>query len=260
MKLGLCLHPSDLIGFVSPPCDFIEGHVQDFFLPEQPAFACTSHFEQATQCPIPMPAANCFLPAQLKVTGPEVDLERVLRYAETVFARAKSIGLTTIVFGSAGARMVPEGWSTATGFEQYVQTLVALAPKARECGVTLVVEPLNYGECNLINTIAEGAEAVRRANHPNIMLLADIFHMLRNGESAETIEQEADLIVHAHVAENISRAEPGFSGDDFRPYLRALKKAVKCQRLTLECVWSGDKFKQAGPALAVLRKQMEEAS
>jgi len=257
MKLGLCLHPADLVGFVSPPCDFIEGHIQDFLLPEQPPQAFSKHLEQISICPLAMPAANCFLPANLKVTGPAVDLERLRNYGETAFSRAKSIGLSIIVFGSAGARMVPSGWSLATGFEQYVQALVALAPIAQKYGVTIVVEPLNRVECNLVNTVDEGAEAVRRTNHPNVMLLADIFHMLRNGESPDPIERNADLIVHAHIAENVDRAQPGVSGEDFRPYLRALKKATKCERLTLECVWTGDKYEQAAPALAILRKQLE---
>src|SRR5205085_1208498 len=102
-------------------------------------------------------------------------------------------------------------------------------PIAAKSGVTIVVEPLNRGECNLVNTIDEGADAVKRCNHPNVRLLVDIFHMLRNGESPDPIVRHADLIVHSHVAENEKRAAPGTAREDFRPFLRALKKAVRCQ-------------------------------
>jgi sugar phosphate isomerase/epimerase len=259
MQLGLCAHPADLTGFADLPFEFIEGHVQNFLKPEAPAADFAASAEAMRGSPRPMPSANCFLPADLKVTGPLVDQARLARYAETAFARAKSIGLTTIVFGSAGARQVPDGWSAARGFEQYVEALKIVAPVAEKHGVTVVVEPLNRGECNLVNTIGEGAEAVQRCNHAHVQLLVDIFHMLRNGEAPDPIARHADLIVHSHVAENENRAAPGTKGEDFRPFLRALKKAVRCQRLAIECVWTEPMAGAAIPALAELRRQLADA-
>ena len=58
---------------------------------------------------------------------------------------------------------------------------------------------------------------MRRANIHGVKLLVDIFHMLRNGESADDILKVAPLIRHAHVAENRDRAAPGVHGDDLRP-------------------------------------------
>ena len=83
--------------------------------------------------------------------------------------------------------MVPEGFSPTRAFAQYVEALRRMAPVAQRHGVTIVVEPLNRGECNLINTIVEGAEAAAQADHPAVKLLVDIFHMLRNGESPDDI-------------------------------------------------------------------------
>ena len=259
MQLGLCAHPADLTSFKELPFDFIEGHVQNFLKPEalETEFAASAAAMRGS--PRPMPSANCFLPADLKVTGPVVDQARLARYTETTFARAKSIGLTTIVFGSAGARQVPEGWSAMRGFEQYVEALKIVAPIAKKHGVTVVVEPLNRGECNLVNTIDEGAEAVQRCNHAHVRLLVDIFHMLRNDENPAPIERHANLIVHAHVAEKEKRSRPGEMGDDFRPFLRALKKAVRCQRLAIECVWTEPMAVGAIPALIELRRQLADA-
>ena len=259
MQLGLCAHPADLAAFKELPFDFIEGHVQNFLKPEAPDadFAPLAAAARASQRP--MPSANCFLPADLKVTGPVVDQSRLARYTDKAFARGKSIGLTTIVFGSAGARQVPEGWPAARGFEQYVEALKIVAPIAANHGVTVVVEPLNRGECNLVNTIDEGAEAVQRCNHSSVRLLVDLFHMLRNGESPDPIARHAALIVHSHVAENVNRAAPGTNGDDFRPFLRALKKATACQRLAIECVWTEPMAAAAIPALAALRRQLADA-
>jgi sugar phosphate isomerase/epimerase len=205
-----------------------------------------------------MPAANVLLPAALKVTGPDIDYARLDRYAHTVFRRAKEVGMTLIVFGSAGARMVPDGFPVAKGFEQYVDVLRQFGPLAEQNGVTIVVEPLNRGECNLVNTVLEGAEAVRRANTGGVKLLVDIFHMLRNGESPDDIVTVGPLIRHAHVAENKDRAAPGINGEDFRPFLRALRRAGYNDRLALEPIWT-DLPNQVGPALNELRKQLSDA-
>lgn len=259
MKLGICAAPADIASFTSLPFDFIEGHVQNHLKPERPDAEFAPLAAALRTSPKQMPAANCFLPADLKVTGPSVDTARLARYAETAFARARSIGLHTIVFGSAGARQMPDGWSAARGFEQYVEALRIVAPIGQKHGVTVVVEPLNRGECNLVNTIDEGAEAVRRCNHPSVQLLVDFFHMLRNGESPDAIARQAALVTHAHLAENQDRSQVGVHGDDFRPFLRALRKASRCTHLTLECVWVGAPAQAVGPAMAEIRRQLSDA-
>lgn len=166
--------------------------------------------------------------------------------------------MTLVVFGSAGARMIPPGFSAATAFEQFVDVLRQLGPLAEENGVTLLVEPLNRGECNCINTILEGAEAVRRANTNGVKLLVDIFHMLRNGESADDIVKVAPLIRHAHVAENKDRAAPGIHGENFRGFFRALRRAHYHDRLTIEATWT-EFTSQVAPALAALRTQLRDS-
>ncbi|MBP7140917.1 MAG: sugar phosphate isomerase/epimerase [Opitutaceae bacterium] len=260
MKLGLCTTPDIVAKFSVPPCDFIEAHVQNLLLPEQSAEAFAPNAAATRGCAVPTPAANCLFPPDLRVTGPSVDTARMQRYAETAFSRAASIGLTTIVFGSGAARKVPDGWPMARGFEQYVEALKRLAPIAQANGITLVVEALQRGECNIVNTLDDGAEAVKRSSHPNVRLLVDIFHMLRNGETPDAITRHAALVTHAHIAENKERAEPGRHHEDFRPFLRALRSAAACRRLTIECVWSkGDIVAQAPAAIAVLRRQLADA-
>jgi sugar phosphate isomerase/epimerase len=259
MQIGFCTDPATLATLPARPnCDFIEGHVVNFLTPEAPDADFAPRVEALRQCGFPMPAANVLLPAALKCSGPDIDYARLDRYAQNVFRRAKEIGMTLIVFGSAGARMVPEGFPIAKAFEQYVDILRQFGPLAEENGVTIVVEPLNRGECNLVNTILEGAEAVQRANQPSVKLLVDIFHMLRNGESPDDIVKVGPLIRHAHVAENKDRAAPGTNGDDFRPFLRALRRAGYNDRLALEPIWT-DLPRQIGPALTELRKQLADA-
>lgn len=256
MQLGLYADPAALAGFTEPPFDFVEGHVQNLLKPDAPDAEFSAGALSAAGRP--MPAACCFLPASLKVTGPAIDHAHLARYADTAFRRATQAGIRIIVFGSGAARQAPEGWSLASGFEQYVAALRLIAPVAERHGITVVVEPLNRGECNLVNTLLEGAVAVARAAHPSIRLLADIFHMLRNDEPPEDIVKVGPWLAHTHIAENVGRAPPGVHGDDFRPYLRALKQAGYAGRLTVECNWSSLR-RQVGPSFAALRAQLADA-
>ncbi len=259
MQIGFCTDPATLATLpFRPECDFIEGHVVNFLAPEAPDSDFAPRADALRACGFPMPAANVLLPAALKCSGPDIDYARLDRYANTVFRRAKEIGMTLIVFGSAGARMVPEGFSQTKAFEQYVDILRQFGPLAEENGVTIVVEPLNRGECNLVNTILEGAEAVRRANSPAVKLLIDIFHMLRNGESPDDIVKVGPLIRHAHLAENKDRAAPGTHGDNFRPFLRALHRTGYNDRLALEPIWT-DLPNQLPGALRALRQQLADS-
>jgi len=259
MQLGVCADPFAIRPFPRPlPFDFIEGHVQNFLRPEAPEAEFAPLDAALAGAAVKMPAANCLFPADLKVVGPAVDWRRFDGYVETAFRRAQQSGLRCIVFGSAGARMVPEGFSAARAFEQYVEALRRMAPVAQRHGLTVVVEPLNRGECNLINTVEEGFEAAERAAHPSVELLVDLFHMLRNDEAPGGIVKVGSRIRHAHLAERDERTAPGVKGDDFRPFLRALRAAGYDSLLTIECHW-GDFAAEAAPALAEVRRQLAES-
>jgi sugar phosphate isomerase/epimerase len=259
MQLGICANTADLnLLTPRPGLDFLEGFTQELLQPETSEDTRTRPADAILARGFTLPASNRFIPPDLKVVGPDVDLARLDRFAETTFRRAKEINMTLVVFGSAGARMIPPGFSAATAFEQYVDVLRQIGPLAEENGVTLLVEPLNRGECNCINTILEGAEAVRRANTRGVQLLVDIFHMLRNGESADDILKVSNLIRHVHVAENKDRAAPGIHGDNFRSFFRALRRANYTGRLTVEADWT-DLPNQVAPTLAALRTQLRDS-
>jgi sugar phosphate isomerase/epimerase len=90
-------------------------------------------------------------------------------------------------------------------------------------------------------------------------LLVDIFHMLRDNEPASEIVRFGHLLRHAHIAEKETRTAPGVKGDDFRPYLRALRDIQYSGALAIECGW-GDLKTEAGPALLALQKQWTESA
>lgn len=209
--------------------------------------------------PIPPKCANGFLPGRFQATGPQADHDQILDYCKVAFRRAREVGMTAITFGSSGARSVPEGHDIADADLQFTALLARMAPLAADQGVTVCVENLQRRETNYINRVDHAARIVGAIDHPNIRITADIFHMLVEDESPESIREAGDLIAHLHIAEENGRRAPGTSGEDFTPYLQALDDIGYSGLLSIECGWR-DFDAEVAPAVRTLRDQLARLS
>jgi len=169
-------------------------------------------------------SCNLFFPSSMKIAGPEVDEVKVLAYTETVLARAGQAGVKFIVLGSSGARRIPAGYDVVKAKSDFVVLCKKLAQIAGKYQVIILLENLETTETNFITSLKSAAEIVSQVDHPNFRLNADIFHMMREGESPNEIIEAGALIGFSEVAEKQNRSLPGVMGDDFKPYLRALHK------------------------------------
>lgn len=251
MPLGVCAGLGQAKALKQAGADYVEDGVQRLLVPQQPEATFAPLLAQAQASPLPVPACNGFLPGALRVTGPAAAHDAIVRYAETAFRRAQQAGVKVIVFGSGGARQVPDGFAQAAATGQFVALLKQLGPLAGAHDVTVAIEPLRRHECNFVNTVREGADVVKAVDHANIRLLADLYHMLQNGETPDDLQAVAPLLVHTHVAEKANRTAPGVAGDDFGPFLRVLRAAGYRGRMSIEGKWSPE---QLPKAFAVLRQ------
>lgn len=205
----------------------------------------------------PVYAFNLFIPAELKLVGPDVDEKAVLEYVETVMRRLSQTDTQMIVWGSGGARRIPEGFDRKTAEYQFVAVAKKIARIAAKYRILIALENLNSGETNFINTVKEALHIVKKVNHPNLRLNADIYHMLKEGEAPAIIAQTRKYLVHVEIAEKENRSAPGVAGDDFRPYLRELKKAGYHKKIVIEGRWE-NLAAVAAPALRYLQNQIDE--
>ena len=83
-----------------------------------------------------VPVTNLFLPAALKVTGPQTNRDEQMAYVKKAFARLSRLGTGIVVFGSGGARRVPDGFPKDDAFKQLVEFGKRIAPEARAQGLT----------------------------------------------------------------------------------------------------------------------------
>jgi sugar phosphate isomerase/epimerase len=255
MQFGMCGAPEEAAWMKAAGADYVEGNVQNFLKPAtaqwQPPIARAA-------LALPMPSYNYFLPADLKVTGPNVDLARLAAYATRACSRAREMGSSIIVFGSAGARNAPAGWSREKADEQLVEAMRVVGPIAREAGITIAMEPTNRGESNMLNTTEEALKFLGWADAPGLAMVLDIYHFLIEKEPLDAIDRLKGAVVHAHVADPARRAPPGPTFTALRPCLARLKAIGYDGRMSIECTWKDAKTELA-PALDFLRKEWAAA-
>jgi sugar phosphate isomerase/epimerase len=258
-QIGVCTSLANREILAAGGCSYVEEGVRGFLMPAEPDEKFQAKLLELKSSRLPVRACNGFLPGQLKAVGPEPKHEEILVYAEKAFQRASRAGVETIVWGSSESRKIPDGFSRARAEEQFSDLAGKVASLAERCGVTIALEPLNSGEANFINSLKEGAAVVEAVHHPSFRLLADIYHMLREGETPDAIETYGSYLRHCHIAEKDQRTPPGSAGDDFKPFLRALKKVGYKGGISIECRWESLE-KQLPAAVDFMKRQIAEVA
>lgn len=199
-------------------------------------------------------AFNSMLAPAQRLTGPMAEHGRALEALAVAFPRAAALGAQVVVFGSGGARQVPEGWPMGRALEQLTEFLRQAGPLAASHGIALAVEPLRPGECNIIHTVAEGLALAQAAAQPNIGVLADWYHMTDQDEGVAGILQAKGALLHCHIAAPVSRHYP-LSGDgaDYSAFFGALRSIGYAGRVSIE---GGGSPEEYADALARLKSEV----
>lgn len=257
MRMGVCAAVGKLQS-VPAGLGFLEETVTNLLCPREGEIAFEARLQAAQKSPRPVEAANIFIPGDMKTTGPDVNPSALDAYVTVACRRAGKAGLRTIVFGSGGSRKVPDGFDRAKAADQLVESLIRWGQIAQASGILIVLEPLEKAGCNIVNSVPEGVEIVRRVNHPSIRLLADTYHMGRDGERPENLLAARGLLAHVHVAEIAGRRYVGATGEDHRPYFRVMKAIGYDGPVCMECKWN-DLQAELPAAVEELRGQWETA-
>ena len=172
----------------------------------------------------------------LKVVGPEVPTSALKEYLERCLPRCRDLGASIVVWGSAGSRNVPEGFSREQARDQIAAFLKMTGEVAHHSHVIVAVEPLRRQESNILNTGAEALEMVHRVKHPNIRMIIDYFHLREENEDPRIIEIARHEIVHLHFANPHGRVWPHnlVEDDHYAAFFRYLKKTGYSGGISIE--------------------------
>lgn len=254
MKLGVCTGPENIEAAAKAGFDYIEwGMARIAGLSEEEFQAVLA---KKPSFPIPILKCNGFLPGDVKVTGPDASEQVQREYLERAMSRGHALGVKTVVFGSGGARRVPEGWDFAEAWRQIVAFLKLTAEYCDKYDIDIAIEPLRRQECNIINLVSEGVAAAAMANHPRIGGLGDTFHMLSCHEPWEAFAHAGKTLKHVHISQALpdlsARIYPApDDGQDYAAIAKVLKEMGYEGGVSVEA-HCGDFAKEAPAAYARL--------
>lgn len=203
MRFGACcdFDKADLLDRIG--YDYIEANVTIVAAMDGEKFKATA--EKLDGMRLGCEASCILFPGELKVTGPEVDEIKIGKYLDGAFSRLERLGVESVVFGSGGARRVPDGFDRARAWHQLVSVGRLLSEKAGEHGIKIALEPLNKGETNIINSQREGLALVSDVDRPNFRILTDFYHVFLEGDTREDIAACKGLLQHCHVVNPVGR-------------------------------------------------------
>jgi sugar phosphate isomerase/epimerase len=233
MKIGWCGGLADAGVMQQAGLDFIELPLSLLGLENEQTLAAAKR--SLHELPLPALAFNTLFPRDLRVVGPEVDEARVRRYLGRGAEVMSTAGARVVVYGSGWARNAPQGCDRKRTEAQFLQSLHWCAEALAGSGVTLVIEPLNRRESDLVNSVAEGVRFAQALNRPEVRVLADFYHMDEEHEPLDALQTHIDWLAHIHLADS-GRRNPGTGTYDYAAFFGFLKDSGYQGMLSVECV------------------------
>ena len=202
-------------------------------------------------------------PAGLHVTAPDRALrEKSWRHVRGLIDLCADLGDNGImVFGSPKQRCTVDGLSREEATRNYVDGLAGVAPHAEQRGMTILVEALPVGQCDVINTLAEAAAIVRQIASPAIRTMFDTHNAVDEKEAhAVLVDRYFDLIRHVHINEMDGR-HPGTGTYDFKPVFEMLWRRGYRHWVSLEAFdFTPGAEKIAADSLRFIEKEVEQVA
>ena len=128
---------------------------------------------------------------------------------------------------------------SAAELARAAENLHFLAEFGARLEVRLVIEPMSRFRVHLINTAAQAMCLLRLADHPNLRVNLDTYHMItEERDFAAAIQRSLPVLWGVHTCEN-DRGVPGGGLVPWKAVFEALGHATDCVRLMLETYNTG---------------------
>jgi len=139
-----------------------------------------------------------------------------------------------MVFGSAGARAMPVEYDRSKARLQFLEAVRIAGDIAARYGITIVLEPILSVNCNIFNLVCEGSAFIDTLAHPQVKLLADLYHVAAGAEPYDHIIAAGARLYHVHLPTPAIPETGEGTAYDFSGFLAALQQAGYQGRMTVE--------------------------
>jgi len=172
-------------------------------------------------------ACYLFFPPGMIIAGAGQDMGKVISYIEEALFRAGQLGVETVVFGSGGARR-DATWA------ELRDVLGIMDGESAINGLTVVVEPLNRQETNVINSYTEAVKHVEDWEYLGAM--CDWYHVHMDGQGLDDLFEYPDKLGHLHIAYGKERLLPSPNDDmaHYSDFVNAVKNLGYNNKLSVE--------------------------
>lgn len=233
IRLGVCTGPENVDTVAKIGYDYVEFSLNYVASLSEEEFNALA--EKMDACPIHAEAFNGMLPASVPVTGTNVNASQQHEYLEKAFSRARRLGGKVVVFGSSGARNVPEGFPIDMAWRQIVNFLRLAERHAGNYDITIAIEPLCKRESNIVNYVSEAVLLASIHQLPHIRALGDTYHMAMVSEPLSALTLAGDMLAHVHTANAIGRKYPApGDGENYEAIFEALLEGKYDARVSVE--------------------------
>lgn len=141
---------------------------------------------------------------------------------------------------------------------QFLQSYRRIADRTLGTNAFVLLENINRYESPYLNAISDCVEIVKKMDHPNTGILADLFHMsIEERSLPDTIRRYGHWFRHVHLGDN-NRLLPGMGSTDWPACFRALKEVGYHGFVNLECGYRGD-LSHLPETAAFLRELIQNA-
>jgi sugar phosphate isomerase/epimerase len=256
MRFGVCVGSDQIDVIARAGFDFCELPARAV-LPLEDDAAAAPALRAIEAAAIRPESFNSLVPPEIRMCGPDADLERLRVYLRRAFGRMAALGASVAVLGSGGARRIPDDFPHEQALNQLADALAVAGEESSRVGIALALEHLNRSECNIFTTVAESHAFVQNRGLLGVRLLADLHHLELEHEPHANVVVAAPLLAHVHVADG-GRKAPGGGGYDYSGFMQALRAAGYDARISAECSWDNLEA-QAEQSLAFMRREWGEA-
>ncbi len=235
MKFGCCVSmqstPEDPAGLRyleavgAAGFDYVELPIAEMMLLSDGAFE--ELLRRLRVLELTCPCCNNFFPSHLRLTGAERDAGAIAAYLKRALPRVKALGAQSIVFGSAAAKKVPEGFPMDRAWDQIAEDLQIISDMLSDVdsSIRVAIEPVCKLQSNILRTYAEGLSMARRLDRGNIRCLVDYFHMRVEEEPVEHLLEGEGMLRHVHISNPQGRGYPRRDdGQDYGRFFEILRQ------------------------------------
>lgn len=256
MKIGCCIDLDQVRQTIEAGYDFVDLNGQE--LASQPMQkikeAARIIQNEASRCS----GYHATVPAEVRLAGNGFRTDRVREYFHRLADRSCELNPAYIGIGSPASRKLTEGFDRNRANDQLCEAL-KIAEEYFPNSVILL-EALNAGETNYINSFAEACSLVKMIASPRIRIVLDLYHFSVSGEIIDRYgSDDWDLVEYLHIADPNQRAFPSSgTSKEFVAQAKRILQCVDCKAIAIEAQ-TNDFYRDAKEGLEILKRKIMEA-